>query len=109
MGSYLSAAIYSGNLTEAIVYASDSGASELPASVKQYFVHTSPDTNVLNIQYWAVQDIDIVPYPETRVFKAIAARLCRQLADPAQLVLVVREQRMFFSRPESAYRCWELP
>jgi uncharacterized membrane protein YphA (DoxX/SURF4 family) len=106
--SYLSAAIYSGNLTEAIVYASDAGASELPASVKPYLVHTSPNTNVLNIQYWAVQDIDIVPYPETRVFKAIAASLCRQLGDPAQLVLVVREQRMFFSRPEAAYRCWEL-
>jgi hypothetical protein len=106
--SYLSAAIYSGNLTEAIVYASDAGARDLPASVKQYLVHTSPDTNVLNIQYWAVQDIDIVPYPETRVFKAIAASLCRRLRDPAQLVLVVREQRMFFSRPESAYRCWEL-
>jgi hypothetical protein len=106
--SYLSSAIYSGNLTEAIIYASDTGARDLPASVKQYVVHTSPDTNVLNLQYWAVQDIDIVPYPETRVFKAIAASLCRHLGDPAQLVLVVREQRMFFSRPESAYRCWEL-
>jgi hypothetical protein len=24
------------------------------------------------------------------------------------LVLLVQEQRMFFSRPESGYRCWQL-
>jgi hypothetical protein len=106
--SFLSSAIYSGNLTEATIYASDAGARDLPAAVKQYVVHTSPDTNVLNLQYWAIQDLDIVSYPETRVFKAVAESLCHHLGDPAQLVLVVREQRMFFSRPESAYRCWEL-
>jgi uncharacterized membrane protein YphA (DoxX/SURF4 family) len=103
-----SSAIYSGNLTEAIIYASDAGASALPAAIRQYVVHTSPDTNVLNIQRWAIQDVDIIPYPETRVFKAIAKSLCGQLGDPAQLALVVREQRMFFSRPETTYRCWEL-
>ena len=106
--SLLSSAIYSGNLTEAIIYASDAGARDLPAAVRQYVVHTSPDTNVLNIQRWATQDIDVIPYPETRVFRAIAKNLCGHLTDPAQLVLVVREQRMLFSRPESAYRCWEL-
>jgi hypothetical protein len=106
--SLMSSAIYSGNLTEAIIYASDAGASALPAAVGRYAVHTSPDTNVLNIQRWAIEDVDVPPYSETRVFKAIAKSLCGQLRDPGQLVLVVREQRMFFSRPETTYRCWEL-
>jgi uncharacterized membrane protein YphA (DoxX/SURF4 family) len=106
--SLMSSAIYSGNLTEAIIYASDAGASALPAAVRQYTVHTSPDTNVLNVQRWAIEDLNVPPYSETRVFRAIAKSLCGQLRDPAQLVLVVREQRMFFSRPETTYRCWEL-
>jgi hypothetical protein len=34
--------------------------------------------------------------------------VCGSLRDPAQLVLIVREQRMFFSQPEAGYRCSEL-
>jgi hypothetical protein len=49
-----------------------------------------------------------MPYPETRVDRAIAKSICRELRDPAQLVLIVREQRMFFSRPEIGYRCVQL-
>ncbi|SEC64750.1 hypothetical protein SAMN05519104_1788 [Rhizobiales bacterium GAS188] len=106
--SYLSAALYSGNLTEAIIYTTDAGRNSLPAAIRRYLVQTSPDTNVLNIQHWAIEDLNVTPYPETRVFKRIARRVCDQLHDPAQLVLTVREQRMFFSRPETGYRCWEL-
>jgi len=106
--SYLSSALYSGNLTEAQIYTTDAARNALPATIARYLVHTSPDTNVLNIQRWAVEDLNVMPYPETRVFKAIARSVCRRLRDPAQLVLIVREQRMFFSRPELGYRCWQL-
>jgi len=34
--------------------------------------------------------------------------VCGRLRDPAQLVLIVRERRMFFSQPETGYRCVEL-
>jgi hypothetical protein len=106
--SYLSAALYSGNLTEAQIYTTDAGKASLPAVTSSYLVHTSPDTNVMNIQRWAIEDLNVTPYPETRVYKKIAKGVCNQLRDPAQLVLIVREQRMFWSRPELGYRCWEL-
>jgi hypothetical protein len=106
--SYLSSALYSGNLTEAQIYLSDAGAASLPAPIRSRLVRTSPNTNVLNLQRWAVEDLNVTPYPETRVYKAIARGVCGDLRDPAQLVLIVREQRMFFSRPETGYRCAEL-
>jgi len=106
--SYLSAALYSGNLTEAQIYLSDAGSASLPAAIASHLVHTSPDTNVLNLQRWAIEDLNVTPYPEARIYKAIAKSVCRELRDPAQLVLIVREQRMFFSRPETGYRCVEL-
>jgi hypothetical protein len=106
--SYLSAALYSGNLTEAQIYTTDAGKASLPAATSSYLVRTSPDTNVLNIQRWAIEDLNVTPYPETRVYKKIAKGVCNQLRDPAQLVLIVREQRMFWSRSELGYRCWEL-
>lgn len=106
--SYLSSALYSGNLTEAQIYLSDAGKAALPAAIAARAVHTSPDTNVLNLQRWAIEDLNVTPYPETRVYKAIAKRVCSKLHDPNQLVLIVREQRMFFSRPETGFRCFEL-
>ena len=106
--SYLSAALYSGNLTEAQIYLSDAGKASLPAAIASRLAHTSHDTNVLNLQRWAIEDLNVTPYPETRVYRAIARDVCGRLRDPAQLVLIVREQRMVFARPETGYRCSQL-
>src|SRR5580704_869467 len=106
--SYLSSALYSGNLTEATIYATDKGRDSLPASIKAYFVHTSPNTNVLNIQRWAFEDLNVLPYPETRVYKEIAKAVCERSQDQADFVLLVHEQRMFWSKPETGFRCWDL-
>jgi predicted DCC family thiol-disulfide oxidoreductase YuxK len=106
--SYLSSALYSGNLTEATIYASDKGRDSLPASIKAYFVHTSPNTNVLNFQRWAFEDLNVLPYPESRVYKKVAKAVCERSQIPADFVLLVHEQRMFWSEPETGFRCWDL-
>jgi len=106
--SYLSAALYSGNLTEGTIYLSDAGRASLPAWAAAHVVRSSENTNILNIQHWAIEDLNVTPYPETRVYRAVARHICRHLSDPGQLVLIVREQRMFRSSPETGYRCWDL-
>jgi predicted DCC family thiol-disulfide oxidoreductase YuxK len=106
--SFLSAALYSGNISEAEIYTSDRGRDSLPADIQAYFVHTSDDTNVINIQRWAMEDLNVTPYPEPRVYKRIAKDVCSHLGNAADLVLLVHERRLFFSRPETGYRCWQL-
>jgi len=106
--SYLSAALYSGNLTEAQIYISDVGMASVPAAVRTRTVHTSANTNVLNIQRWAIEDLNVMPYPETRAYKAIGRSVCRDVRTPGQLVLIVREQRLFGSREEAGFQCPEL-
>jgi len=106
--SYLSSALYSGNLTEAQIYASDAGKDSLPAPVGARFVHTAPDTHVLSLQRWAMEELNVFPYPETRVYRAIAKAVCGQARSPTKIVLLVHEQRMFASRPETGYRCRDL-
>jgi hypothetical protein len=103
--SFLSSALYSGNLTEAFIYTTDRGKASLPASIRTYFVHTSPDTNVLNFQQWAVEDLNVLPYPETRVYRQIAQAVCAKTQFVSDVVLLVREQRMFSSKAEVSYRC----
>jgi uncharacterized membrane protein YphA (DoxX/SURF4 family) len=106
--SYLSAALYSGNLTEAEIYVSDAGKASLPVPIQDRTVHTSANTNVINLQRWAIEDLNVTPYPETRVYKAVTRSVCSQSRDPTQLVLIIREQRMFRSKSEAAYRCSEV-
>jgi hypothetical protein len=106
--SYLSAALYSGNTDQAEIYISDRGRNSLPEEFKAHLVHTSDDTNVVNIQRWAIEDLNVMPYPEVRVYKQIAKDVCLHLGNPADLVLIVREQRLFFSKPETGYRCRQL-
>ena len=106
--SALSAALYSGNVTDAVIYVNDAGRAALPPPIRRHLVHTSADTNVLNLQRWASEDLGVVPYSETRIFKRIARSVCARLPDPADLMLEVHERRLFFSQPETDYRCWEL-
>ena len=106
--SNLSAALYSGNLTEAQIYISDPGMASVPAALRSRLVHTSPNTNVLNIQRWAIEDLNVLPYPETRAYKAIGRSLCHDVRAPGQLVLIVHEQRLFGSRDEAGFQCPEL-
>jgi hypothetical protein len=80
----------------------------LPPSLAGWLVWTSEDTNVLNLQRWAIEDLNVTPYPEARAYRGVAKAVCGLLADQSQLVLIVREQRLFFSRPETGYRCWQL-
>src|SRR5712691_2446466 len=86
----------------------DFGKEALPEPIKLRLIHTSANTNVMNIQHWAIEDLKVTPYPETRVYKKIAQDVCRQAQARAQIVLVVREQRLFFSKPETAYGCRDL-
>ena len=90
------------------IYTNDSGKDALPREVKPYLVHTSDNTHIINIQRWVIEDLNVTPYPETRVYKKIAKELCGHLRNPGDLVLIVREQRLFFSKPETGYRCWQL-
>jgi hypothetical protein len=106
--SNLSAALYSGNVTEAQIYTTDAARAALPKTIAEQLVHTSPDTNVINLQRWAFEDLHVTPYPEARVFKSIARSICGQLPDRSQLVLIVKEERLLFSRPETGYRCRDL-
>ena len=106
--SYLSAALYSGNITDAQIYTNDRGSNFLYKTYKTYLVHSSNDTNVINIQRWAIEDLNVTPYPEVRVYKKIAKDVCLHLRNPADLVLLVHERRLFFSKPETGYRCWQL-
>ncbi|MDR3571854.1 MAG: hypothetical protein P4L81_06740 [Candidatus Pacebacteria bacterium] len=106
--SDLSAALYTGNLTQGYVHVSTIGKAELPASVQQYAISDGTNDYVLPIKSWALGDMNAIEYPETRVFKTIGASLCSQMSDPTQLILVIQEARLFRSGGLLEFRCNQL-
>lgn len=106
--SYLSSALYSGNITEAAIYLSDKGNASLPANIKTYTTGVGANDHLLNIQTWSISENNVPPYPETRVYKGIAKSVCNNLTDPTQMMLIVSEKRLFNSSPQLIYKCSDL-
>jgi len=46
------------------------GGGSTPSGVRSRLVHASDNTNALNFQRWAIEDLNGTPYAETRLFKA---------------------------------------
>jgi hypothetical protein len=57
---------------------------------------------------WTAADLNVAPYPETRVYKQVAKQVCARMREPTELVLLVRQQRLFLSAPEATFRCKDL-
>jgi len=100
--------IGTGNLTRGGNLRHGRRQASLPVPIQDRLVHVSANTNVINLQRWAIEDLNVTPYPETRVYKAVTRTVCSQSRDQSQLVLVIREQRMFRSKSETGYRCSEV-
>ena len=106
--SDLSAALYSGNLTEGEIYISNAGVLSLPTNLQKYVTSVGRGNNMLDIKSWALGDMNIIEYPETRVFQGVAKAVCSYLPDQTQMYLVVHEARAWRSDPQTVYRCSQL-
>jgi hypothetical protein len=89
---YLSAALYSGNAPIAVMRISESLRDHLPTHVKQHVFKTSRGDLMLPFHEWSLAELNVPPYPETRVYRQIARQLC--LLDTNQQVngLIVKER-----------------
>ena len=102
--SYLSAALYSGNTTEAGVYMSDSVRRSLPTEVQGYIWKSASDENWLDISGWSLGELNVPPYPERRIYKNIARRICPHAQGPSEVILEVQERPSSLSGVRSIRR-----
>ncbi len=105
--SYLSASLYSANVTLANVIVSPAVAAQLPAEVRKY-VKTLPNgVTVLKIQDWAFGELNVPPYAETRDYLKIGAEVCRYAQDSPDIVLLVqRRNTLLGSGRLERYTCF---
>jgi hypothetical protein len=87
---YLSLAFYSGNRTSGMVYVSDAVSDRLPDTIQDYIREDGPNRNGLNINDWSLGELNVPSYPELRIYKNVARRICGYAPDGAGVELVVQ-------------------
>lgn len=106
--SYLSFTLYSGNQRNGTIYMSDAVAGRLPDEVQEVVgVYESEwKVDTLDLEEWSYAELNVPGYPEVRVFRNVARRICGELGNPGELVLVVEGRRFWFRRRRmSVYTC----
>jgi hypothetical protein len=105
--SYLSSTLYSGNTNNAQIYISDSAKQKLPREIQRYVVKNG-STNALDFFHWSFDELNIPPYPETRVYKAITRDMCKYTDNNDVLLVVSGKPTMFNGDSQSTYDCSNL-
>jgi uncharacterized membrane protein YphA (DoxX/SURF4 family) len=85
--SYLSASLYSGNTKDGILYVSEDVRRELSGEVPDRALRSGGHT--LDIFAWSMEELNVPPYPETRIYKSVASHVCAQAHRPSEVSLVV--------------------
>jgi uncharacterized membrane protein YphA (DoxX/SURF4 family) len=88
--SYPSFAFYTGNGNSATIYLSDDAFDRLPENLDDYVYEDSPNVNKLSISDWSWGELNVPPYPETRIYRNIGRRVCDVTGDPEDMRLVVQ-------------------
>ncbi|MBS1793009.1 MAG: hypothetical protein JSS81_04100 [Acidobacteria bacterium] len=90
---YLSGALYSGNTEIAVIRIDDASFGKLPPKARSvvFRVQTTGE-RMLPLFEWALADLNVPAYPESRVSEQIARAVCRMTEDKASTELIVREK-----------------
>jgi len=95
--SYLSSSLYSGNVAQAIIIMSEPVKNRLPAGVQHYCLRSSDGREVLIINKWSYEELNVPSYPEPRVFKNIARQICGYAENPSEVILKIYEKPNWLS------------
>ncbi len=94
---YLSAALYSGGASVAVVHLSDRVRNQLPLQAQSQIFTTEQGELMLPFYEWSMTELNVPPYPEARVYRRLARRLCRHADDPREVELIVKETPAIFT------------
>jgi hypothetical protein len=74
--SYLSAALYSGNKNQGAIYMTEAVADHLPEEVDDDVSEEADGLDKLLVNDWSFDELNAPAYPEIRIFKNVARKLC---------------------------------
>lgn len=88
--SYLSASLYSGNTKSGILYVSEDIQKELSSTIPSVALKSYGEDNVVDVSGWSIEELNVPPYPETRIYKNVAEHVCSFADRPTEVFLIVQ-------------------
>jgi uncharacterized membrane protein YphA (DoxX/SURF4 family) len=89
---YLSGALYSGNTAVAVVHVDRATNERLPEAARRQVFATKSGELMLPVHEWALAELNAPPYPEPRVFKEVARKVCEMAENREQTELIMKER-----------------
>lgn len=90
---FLSGALYSGNVEIGVVRVNEDLFEKLPPKARETVFQTKASgEKILPLREWALNELNVPAYPEHRVFRATARRVCELASDKTQIELVIKER-----------------
>jgi len=105
--SYLSAALYSGNTDQAVIYVSPTVIDRLPAAIHPH-IWQSTKPYFLDINRWAYGELNVPVYPEPRVYKKVTEQICKYAqnsSDDVRLRIKEKPNPFTGTRKSEYYDC----
>ena len=87
---YLSSALYSGNRNSGVIYVSDEVFERLPATIADHVYEEGRGRNGLDINDWSFGELNVPSYPEIRIYRNVARKICGYAVGGSGVELVVR-------------------
>ncbi|MDQ3075722.1 MAG: DCC1-like thiol-disulfide oxidoreductase family protein [bacterium] len=101
--SYLSFALYSGNVNSARIYVSDRFKERSPDELNIHLTAVEPNIHELNLFMWSINELNVPIYPETRIFKGVAKEICKYAYTRQDLVLEIKGKPTIFNADNLTY------
>ncbi len=88
--SYLSASLYSGNNKKGTLFIDETVKDRMPAGIRERVADLpAGEKYALNLSRWSYEELNVPPYPETRVFRSAAGHVCSYAAKPSGVRLEI--------------------
>jgi hypothetical protein len=103
---YLPSAMYASNENHGLIYINDKIFDRLPDGIADYVRVETPELDSIDIGEWSANELNVPPYPEVRIYKNVARKICEYADAPAQVRLSIVSKSTIGSRITGAsYTC----
>lgn len=103
---YLSAAMYTSNTNHGTIFIRDKLFDRLPDGIGKYAWVETPEVDSIDIAEWSASELNVPPYPEIRIYKNVARKICQYAENPAEARLSITSKSIIGkSITGSSYTC----
>lgn len=92
--AYPSWSLYSGTTNQAKIYLSYNVKEKLPKYVKSFVSADNDGRNILSVSNWSFKELNVPPYPESRIYENIARQLCKMYAQKNDDIILIMRGRL---------------